>query len=327
MTPAPSAAGAPTVRVGIVAWNCADALRACLAAMPAALGGLPAEVVVVDNASHDDSVAVAEAAGATVVRSGANLGYARAMNRALAGPPVDVVLACNPDTVPAPGSLAALVDVLVHRPDVGVVAPLLRDPDGSVQHSVHRFPTVGLAAVVGLVPHRWVPPTLRDRLWLSGSVRPGRSGPVDWATGAVHAIRSAALEGAPPYRERWFVYVEDVDLCHRLGRRGWQTWFAGDVEVVHTGNVSGAQAFGEAREDRWLNETYDWYGLVHGAGAARRYAAVNLAGTLARCVGALGRSLAGGAGARARLRRWWRASRLHARVVVGGPPPPAPPLD
>ncbi len=207
------------VRVGVVAFECADALRDCLAALPAALEGLDAEVVVVDNASTDGSADVAEAAGATVVRADRNEGYARGMNRALAGTDAPVLVALNPDTVPPPGSLARLVAELEGRPDVALVAPRLVHPDGRVQHSVHRFPSLGLALVANLVPATWVPRRVRDRLWLPGAVRPDRSGPCPWATGAVHVLRAAALPD-PPYRERWFMYVEDVDLCARLAEPG-----------------------------------------------------------------------------------------------------------
>src|SRR4051794_8681321 len=91
----------PEVRVGIVSWNTADHLRACLEALPAALGDLDAEVVVVDNAPDDDSVAVATSLGVQVVRNRQNRGYARAMNQAVVGAPTDFVIALNPDTVPS----------------------------------------------------------------------------------------------------------------------------------------------------------------------------------------------------------------------------------
>ncbi len=316
----------PRLRVGIVAWNCADALRTCLAALPAALGDHEAEVVVWDNASADDSAEVAaDTPGVHLLRSDRNVGYARGMNGALDGADADVLVALNPDTVPAPGSIAALVDVLQRRPDVAVVAPLLRSADGTVQHSVHRFPSVGIAAVVGLLPRRLVSRSLRDRLWLPGAVRPGRTGPVDWAIGAVHVLRASAV-GPRPYDERWFVYVEDVALCHRLAHDGWTTWLDTGVEVTHVGNVSGAQAFGQARELRWMGETYDWYGWVHGPVAVRAYAAVNALGVLVRVLGAAARRLRPDDGGRPGLRRWVRLLALHVRVAVLGPRPPAPPV-
>src|SRR5690349_19802703 len=130
------------VRVGIVTWNTAECLGACLDALPAALAGLDAEIVVVDNASSDDSAAIAERhPGVRVVRNPDNRGYARAMNQALHGPGAEFLIALNPDTRCPPGSLAALVQFLRDHADVGLVAPRLLNDDGSLQHSVHRFPS------------------------------------------------------------------------------------------------------------------------------------------------------------------------------------------
>lgn len=310
---------AARVRVGIVAWNCAAVLRDCLAALPAALDGLDAEVVVVDNASTDGSADVAAGVpGVTVLRSPRNDGYARGMNRALAGASAPVLVALNPDTVPPPGSLARLVAELDARPDVALVAPRLVHPDGSVQHSVHRFPSLRLAMVANLVPAALVPPRVRDRLWLAGSVRPDRTGRIDWAIGAVHVLRAAALPD-PPYRERWFMYVEDVDLCARLADAGWGRWFAAEVTVTHVGGVSGDRAFGGRAAHRWWSETYEWYGGRHGDAAVRAYAAVNMLGMAVRAVGALL------TGAPRRARAVLALARRHAAVVAHGRPVPLPP--
>ncbi len=310
---------AARVRVGIVAWNCAAALRDCLAALPAAMDGLDGEIVVVDNASSDGSADVAAAApGVTVLRSSHNTGYARGINRALAGSDAPVLVALNPDTVPPPGSLARLVAELDARPDVALVAPRLVHPDGSVQHSVHRFPSLRLALVANLVPGALLPARVRDRLWLAGAVRPDRTGPVDWATGAVHVLRAAAVPD-PPYRERWFMYVEDVDLCARLADAGWGRWYAAEVTVVHVGGVSGDRAFGGRAAHRWWSETYDWYGGRHGEAALRAYAAVNALGMVVRALGALV------TGAPRRARAALALARRHARVVRVGRPAPMPP--
>lgn len=288
------------VRVGIVSWNVAHHLGRCLAALPAALDGLRAEVVVVDNASSDASAAVAEEAGARVVRSPENVGYARAMNLALADADAPVLVALNPDTVPTPGSLRRLVDELERQPGVAVVGPLLRRPHGPIEHSAHRFPSVGQLAVANLVPAALQPRWLRDRLWLHDAVRPGRTADVDWVVGAVHVLRRSALGSEGPYRERWFLYAEDVDLCWRLAQDGWRTRFAGDVEVVHVGGASARQVAADPGP-RWTTATYDWYALAFGPRRTRLYAALNLAGELLRG----NRSLA----------------RRHLDVVVNGADP------
>jgi GT2 family glycosyltransferase len=88
-------------------------------------------------------------------------------------------------------------------------------------------------------------------------------------------IRASALQQRSPYNERWFMYVEDVDLCWSLRQLGWRIRLQPDVQVPHVGNASGELAWGEGRSARWWAATYDWYRLRHGPAAARRWAALN----------------------------------------------------
>ena len=266
----------PALRVGVVSWNTATELDRCLASLPAALEGLDADVVVVDNASGDGS---AEAAGhhpgVRVVRSPVNLGYARAMNVALSDTAAPVLAAVNPDTVLPAGALDTLVERLLARPDVGLVAPRLVDLDGGTQHSAYRFPSPAVSLATAL-PVRAQGGRLGRRLGLEAAGPPPASD-VDWLVGAVHVIRAAALGGRPPYDERWFMYGEDIELCWRLARHGWRRRYESDVVVHHEGNVAGAKAWGGGRTERWLATTYDWYARDRGRFAARRWAAANTA--------------------------------------------------
>lgn len=269
------------VRIGIVSWNTAELLGRCLDSLPAATSGLDAEVVVVDNDSADDSVSVAEQRpGVRVIRNAENVGYAKAMNQALLdGGSLgdrDVLIALNPDTESPPGSLAALTERLLADPAAGLVAPRLVFPDGTLQHSVYRFPSPAVTASLGLVPRRVLMRGLGARMWLEGYAPHDKAGFVDWAIGAVHVIRTEALAGELPYDERWFMYVEDLDLCWRLHERGWRCRFEPDVEVIHIGNAAGSQAWGAARSNRWWRATYDWYRLRHGNRSNRAWAAINL---------------------------------------------------
>ena len=305
------------VRVGIVSWNTCDLLGRCLAALPEALGDLDATVVVVDNDSADRSADVAAETGVVVIRNRSNVGYARAMNQALTaaiGDEPEVLIALNPDTVPPPGSLAELAGRLSAQPDVGLVAPRLQHQDGTLQHSAYRFPSAMLAAVVCFVPRRWQRGRLGRRWWLEGFAPHDESSDVDWIIGAVHVIRAAALDGEVPYSERWFMYVEDVDLCWRLGARSWRRRLEADIEVIHVGNAAGAQAWGGERTARWLEATYDWYGLVNGSLAMRWWAAVNTAGTIALLAAwSLGRSYAS-----ARAGELRAVLPIHVRALLHG---------
>ena len=265
----------PDVRVGIVSWNTAVLLDRCLAAVPAALDGLDAEVVVVDNASADDSVAVASRHhGVRVEPQTENLGYARGMNLALAGTDAPALIALNPDTEAAPGALARLVEVLDRQRDVGLVTPQLVEDDGRSQQSVYRFPSISVSLAAGLLPGP-LRPTVGRRLALEGVPQPDRATDIDWAIGAVHCIRASALDGLP-YSERSFMYMEDADLCWRLQRDGWRVVFEPDAVVTHVGNAAGEQAWGTGRTARWLGATYDWLAHERGDTYTRVWAAANV---------------------------------------------------
>jgi GT2 family glycosyltransferase len=266
------------VRVGIVSWNTAALLDRCLAALPDALGDLDAEVVVVDNASADDSATVAAThAGVTVVANPENVGYARAMNQALqSAAPVDVLVALNPDTEPPPGSLALLVRRLVAESAVGLAVPRLAEDDGRDQHSTYRFPSPLVTLIVSFCPTVLLRRGVGRRFWLEGWSDHRRQVDVDWAIGAVHAMRTEALAAAAPYDERWFMYAEDLELCWRLHEAGWRVRLEGDIAVPHVGNASGAQAWGNERTVRWLVPTYQWYEHARGEAATRRWATVNV---------------------------------------------------
>lgn len=317
------------MRVGIVSWNCAGLLDACLAALPAALDGCQAEVVVVDNASTDHSAEVAERhPGVGVIRSSLNVGYARAMNQALAGSEAEVLIALNPDTVPGPRSLSRLVAKLLSQPDVGLVAPRLVNPDGSPQQSAYRFPAPVTAAAEHLMWNEPLTGRLRRRLWYRGPVGPDGGGDIDWPIGAVHVLRRRALGGDPPYRERWFLYTEDLDLCWRLAESGWRRRLEPSVSVVHVGNASGRLRWGTDPSAWTIAGCYDWYGLVRGPRAARRWAALNIVGALVHGALLAARSFTGErVDRRTRAVVLWRQLPFHLRIVLLGPPAPVAPPE
>jgi GT2 family glycosyltransferase len=311
----------PDIRVGIVSWNTAALLDRCLAALPAALGNLQAEVVVVDNASSDGSAdRAADHAGVTVIRSAENLGYGRGMNAALEGTDAPVLLALNPDALAPPGSLEQLVKHLDADPGLGLVVPRLLNVDGSVQHTVYRFPSVAVGAAVGLLPARLHRGPVGRRFWLEGHAGHEQSGDIDWAIGAVHCMRASAA-GDRPYSEAWFMYAEDLELCWRLRASGWRIRLEADIAVTHVGNAAGAQAWGSERTARWLDATYDWYADARGAGHARAWAAVNTLGVGVKLVA--NRALVAAKGRRSadawsRTQQFRELLPLHARKLIRG---------
>lgn len=313
------------VRVGIVSWNTAELLDRCLDALPEALEGCDASIVVVDNASSDGSADVAERhPGVRVIRNATNAGYARAMNQALRKADADVLIALNPDTEPPPGSLTLLVRRLLAAANVGLVSPRLVNGDGSTQQTAYRFPSLGLNLVAALLPARFVRSRLGRRLWLEGGSDHKRRVDVDWTIGAVHVLRAEAVDPDTPYVERWFMYVEDLDLCWTLRAGGWRRRLEGDIAVPHRGNASGGQAWGDRRAARYLEASHDWYLLRHRPFNARVWAFINLVGSVRGAAPAAARALRHGH-PRAAYRLVagpYRPARVHARALLHGPVPP-----
>jgi N-acetylglucosaminyl-diphospho-decaprenol L-rhamnosyltransferase len=319
--PVDATASYPEVRVGIVSWNTEALLDRCLASLPGALGTLRAEVVVVDNASTDKSAEVARSyPGVTVVVRATNAGYAVAMNEALEGSVAPVLLALNPDTELPVGAVARLVADLGQHTEAGLVVPALVGGDGRPQRSVYPYPGVVAALEVGFVPSG-----LRRRG--AARRRDGHGGDLGrrWAIGAVHCIRAAALAGEAPYSERWFIYGEDIELCWRLRRAGWQVRELPAVTVVHHGNAAGRQRWGEGAELelRSLPNIYEWLWTERSAALGRATAAVNVGGLVAKGLALRLASVvgSGGSGARRaqRAAELERLRRYHGGVLRHGP--------
>jgi N-acetylglucosaminyl-diphospho-decaprenol L-rhamnosyltransferase len=309
------------VRVGIVSWNTAALLDRCLAALPAALAGSDFEVVVVDNNSGDDSAAVAgRHRHVEVIRNPTNTGYGRAMNQALAATGAPVLIALNPDTEPPPRSLARLAERLLADPGVALVGPQLVSGDGAAQYTARRFPSLAVAGADCLLPVRYRGNALGRRLLLEAALQPRAPVAVDWMIGAVHVIRASALAGRLPYDERWFMYVEDIELCWWLARRGWRCRFEADITVPHVGNAAGAQAWAGDYDKRCFDAIYDWYQRDVSRRGVRVLAALNAVNTASRA--AFGAATGRCAEHNTVLRR---AAAYHARVARHGPPPPGGP--
>jgi N-acetylglucosaminyl-diphospho-decaprenol L-rhamnosyltransferase len=221
----------------IVNYNAGPAVTDCVGSV-LAQEARP-EVVVVDNASTDGSVDGLRRAhpDVRIVHSGGNLGYARAANLGIAATGAPIVAVLNPDTVLQPGTGAALVSRFAAEPDLGAAGPRLHNPDGSVYPSARQVPSLVDAVGHGLLFFVWRDNPFTRRYRETGA-DPGRARDVDWVSGAAVWLRRAALDDVGGWDERYFMYVEDVDLCWRLGRAGWRIVYEPGGEVEHAQGLS-----------------------------------------------------------------------------------------
>ncbi len=256
----------PDLSVIIVSWNVRDLLVQCLAALfsPEVRDGLKLEVIVVDNASTDDSTeAACGFPQVKVVQNCHNIGYGRANNQGFQAAHGRHLLVLNPDTMPQPGSLEALLRFADSHPNTGIISPRLLNPDGSTQSAAFNFPTLPMYALDLFPVPRFVPG--RIRYWLARSELNGRypQGPrrahpfkIDHPLGACMLINGEAYRQVGGFDPRLFMYSEEIDLALRYGEAGWQCWQVPVARVVHLGGQSTAQAPERMQIELWRSRLY-----------------------------------------------------------------------
>jgi N-acetylglucosaminyl-diphospho-decaprenol L-rhamnosyltransferase len=194
----------------------------------------PVTVLLADNGSTDGTpqAAVERYPNARLIDMGANLGYGTAVNRAVAQlDDDDWMIVANPDVQWGPGSIDALLSAAVRWPRAGALGPLVRDPDGSVYPSARHLPSLvrgSMHAVLGPFWKRnpWTTAYRQERF------EPTER-PVGWLSGSCLLVRRSAFSQIGGFDERYFMYMEDVDLGDRLGKAGWLSVYVPSAEVLH----------------------------------------------------------------------------------------------
>jgi GT2 family glycosyltransferase len=239
------ASESPNVAVVIVTYNSADVLAGCLASLPAGMRGVAlVEVVVADNASTDGTVDIAaRTAGmpVRVLRMGRNAGYAAAINAAVdsfSEHELDAVLVLNPDSSARPGSVALLAQAL-RQPGRGIAVPRLENPDGSLQPSLRRSPSVLRAWAEALLGGGRASRLGQLGELITDPKHYEQAGTAAWATGAVMLISAQALHHTGPWDESFLLYGEETEFALRAADHGWSLWYEPAAVFTHDGGESG----------------------------------------------------------------------------------------
>jgi GT2 family glycosyltransferase len=189
----------------------------------------------------DELVVVANVAGTTpelpasakLVERDRPRGFAANANLGIAQTSAPAVLVANPDTLPAPDAVLHLADFMEQRPRCGIAGPLLHYPDGRWQPSRRRFPTVS-GTIVRRTPLRNLrPPSERQRSHYMLDERPTDPVQADWMLGAFLLYRRAMLEELEGFDEAFRLYGEDIDLCYRAAKAGWERWYVPAATAIH----------------------------------------------------------------------------------------------
>jgi GT2 family glycosyltransferase len=184
-----------------------------IANVPGSLGGIPDGVQVLENPRP--------------------LSLAANVNAGIAATGGDYVLNANPDAVPEPDAVAALVAFAEAHPRCGIAGPQMRWSDGTWQPSRRRFPTVRGTLVRRTPLRRLRPPYERQRDHYLLDERPDEPVQADWMLGAFLLMRRTMLDEVGGWDAGYRHYCEDIDLCYRAMQEGWERWYVPQAVVTH----------------------------------------------------------------------------------------------
>ena len=241
-----SATGVLDLSIVIVNWNTQHVIIECLESVYARLGELQAEVILIDNASTDNSVKEISTKFPQVrlIANDTNRGFAGANNQGMEIATGRFLLLLNPDTVVLDDAFAKSIDYLNENPDVGVVGCQVMENAETIQRTCFRYPSI-----------------INTLMWVSGALawKPlsriaGRAayGPwdrrsqreVEVVSGMFMLVRREALEEVGFMDEEYFVFAEEADWCYRFRAAGWRCVFAPVGRILHVdgGSMSTNQA-------------------------------------------------------------------------------------
>jgi N-acetylglucosaminyl-diphospho-decaprenol L-rhamnosyltransferase len=229
--------------VVIVNWNVRDLLQRCVESVLSSQRSITTEIIVVDNASVDGSVEMlrAEFPQTVLIANPENRGFPAANNQGIAAAQGRYVLLLNPDTEVLADALDALVQYMDAHPDVGLVGPQLLHPDGQVQSSRRRYPTLATLFFESTWLESLAPRALLRRYYVLD--QPDKAVlDVDWITGAAMLARREVIQQVGGMDERFFMYSEELDWCRRIKAAGWRVVYHPEARVIHYEGKSSEQA-------------------------------------------------------------------------------------
>ncbi|KPK95570.1 hypothetical protein AMJ80_04805 [bacterium SM23_31] len=229
----------PDISCIIVTFENEETIGGCLESVTADLNEFSAEIILIDNASTDNTLPVAHgfrekcSHDFRIIKNLFNLGFARAINQGIAASNGEFILLLNPDTVIHPGFFLRMVSFLRENPDVGIVAPQQLTASGSILPSCRNFPThlslfFNVSGLSVLFP--------KSRIfngWKMGWFDHKTSRTVQQPMGACLLIRKSDVEKVGYMDEQFRMFFNDVDWCRRFLEAGKTAYFLADAKITH----------------------------------------------------------------------------------------------
>ena len=229
----------------VINWNTRDLLDNCLRSVFSHIGNhdIEFEVLVVDNSSSDGSqeMVMAKFKEARLIESEENMGYCRAANLGVRRSRGHYVLISNSDIELKDGHLSSIVSFMNDNPVIGVVGPSLINIDGSIQYSCRNFPSF-FNATVHAFASIFFPNNRFSRKYKMADFDHKKISVVDWVSGACILFRKEAFEKVNGFDERYFMYVEDMDICYSLNAAGYSVYYYPGVTALHIVGQSSKRA-------------------------------------------------------------------------------------
>jgi len=234
------------------------------------------ETILVDHGSTDGTLErVRQRFPAVRVIEQENRGLGAGLNAGMLALPARYHLLINSDAWLVGEALERLVAFADAHEDAAVVAPRLRNPDGTLQRSVRGFPTLWRLATEYFFLRKLAPRSHALNAYYAGDFDHGSSRPVEWVMGSCFLVRRAAVDEVGMFDEDFFLFSEETDWLYRFHRAGWTVWFTSDAEAVHVGGAThGGQMYVEN-----VRGLVRWFGKHRGprdAARARDLLAVSL---------------------------------------------------
>ncbi len=240
-----------------------DVLKRCFESVTASQG-LTYELIVVDNAARASTSELLRETSTTVtyIANPANMGFAHAVNTGMRASRARHILLLNPDTEFKPTVLKAMVDHLDSEPNVGIASAVIRYPNGDLQDSIRRFPTLlNQLVILFKLPHVFKHPPFLDS-YMMRDVDPLKTQDVDSIMGAFMFIPRATIEKIGLFDERYFIWFEEVDYCKMAHDRGFKTRHYADVEIIHHKGHSFSK-LATLKKQRWIRQSLRKYMHKH----------------------------------------------------------------
>jgi GT2 family glycosyltransferase len=240
------------ISIIIVTYNSLEYLKKCLNSIENSPTRTPYEVIVVDNASRDDTADVVpiEYPEVVFIRNEVNLGFAHANNQGIKISKGNFLLLLNPDTLVIDDALDVMAKFLKETPRAGACGCKVLNDDGSLQPSFFGFPTLikELGHLFRIDRMPWLYRMLKSSSLLGKLARTNVAVlsdsdnviQVDYLLGACLMMKASVVHEVGPLDDKIFMYIEDTEMCHRIRASGYCVYYVPHGKIVHFGGKSAA---------------------------------------------------------------------------------------